>query len=418
MYRFEVTAKGDLALGVGPEMELMIDGVTVGSISVAYDTPRTYVFNVEVTEGAHTVSIGFYNDYYDPLPLMWADRNLYVDSVRISLPSCNPVETVCSGGGDDDGDGLTDCEDSDCALDAACCDEAGPLVIEAEEMGYHANGMQDGDYWLLWANGEMSAEGVCFPGTDVYRFEVTAKGDIALGVGPEMELMIDGVTVGSVEVASYIPRTYTFDVEVTEGAHTVSIGFYNDYYFLGADRNLYVHKVSISSSSCSPSFETVCSGGQDDDGDGLTDCEDSDCALDAACCDEAGPLVIEGEEMGYHANGMQDGDYWLLWANGEMSEEGVYFAGTDVYRFEVTAKGDLALGVGPEMELMIDGETLDTVAVDTETFTTYTIDVEITEGSHTVSVGFYNDYYEPSAGEDRNLYVDKITLVLLSCVPF
>jgi hypothetical protein len=97
-----------------------------------------------------------------------------------------------------------------------------------------------------------------------------------------------------------------------------------------------------------------------------------------------------------------------------MSEEGVYFAGTDVYRFEVTAKGELALGIGPEMELMIDGETVGSVEVAYDTPSTYTFEIEVTAGSHTVSIGFYNDYYDPE-GEDRNLYVDKVGIVLDLC---
>lgn len=50
----------------------------------------------------------------------------------------------------------------------------------------------------------------------------------------------------------------------------------------------------------------------------------------------------------------QDGDYWYLWENGTMNED-IYFAYPGSYCFEIIAKGDLAYGVGPEMELLIDG---------------------------------------------------------------
>jgi type I restriction enzyme R subunit len=69
------------------------------------------------------------------------------------------------------------------------------VVIEAEEMDYHANGRQEDDYWLLWANGAMREE-VYFPATGEYRFAVIAKGDLAYEVGPQMGLLIDGVLVG------------------------------------------------------------------------------------------------------------------------------------------------------------------------------------------------------------------------------
>jgi hypothetical protein len=34
--------------------------------------------------------------------------------------SCATGETACVDGRDDDGDGLTDCDDPDCAADASC----------------------------------------------------------------------------------------------------------------------------------------------------------------------------------------------------------------------------------------------------------------------------------------------------------
>ena len=66
-------------------------------------------------------------------------------------------------------------------------------------------------------------------------------------------------------------------------------------------------------------------------------------------------MVIEAEEMNYHANGKQKEEYWLLWASGTMNED-VYFQDTGIYRFEITARADLAFNIGPEMELLIDGE--------------------------------------------------------------
>ena len=120
------------------------------------------------------------------------------------------------------------------------------------------------------------------------------------------------------------------------------------------------------------------------------------------------PMVIEAEEMSYHANGAQIGDYWLLWSAGTMNED-VDFPATGIYHFEIAAKGDLALGVGPEMELLIDGQSKGTVFVNTNTSAVFTFKVEVSAGWHEVAIGFNNDYYDP-AGIDRNLYVDKITI--------
>ena len=123
-------------------------------------------------------------------------------------------------------------------------------------------------------------------------------------------------------------------------------------------------------------------------------------------------IVIEAEEMSYHANGIQQGEFWNLWSNGVMSEQ-VDFSDSDVYRFEINVKGSLAYGVGPEMELIIDGEIKHTIFVNTEIPEVFVFDVAITEGMHEFAIGFHNDFYESSTGIDRNLYVDK-TIINLS----
>ena len=85
-------------------------------------------------------------------------------------------------------------------------------------------------------------------------------------------------------------------------------------------------------------------------------------------------------------------------------------------RFEVIAKGSLAYDIGPEMEFTIDGVRIDTVFVDTETPDTFVFDAEVTAGIRTIAIGFYNDANDISTGDDRNLYVDKVTIILLSCI--
>jgi hypothetical protein len=121
------------------------------------------------------------------------------------------------------------------------------------------------------------------------------------------------------------------------------------------------------------------------------------------------PKVIEAEDMSYHANGAQKGEYWLLWSNGTMNED-VEFPATGTYHFEITAKGDLVNGVGPRMELLIDGQSKGSVFVNTNTSAVFTFKFEVPAGAHDVAIGFNNDYYNEAKSLDRNLYVDKITL--------
>jgi hypothetical protein len=264
-----------------------------------------------------------------------------------------------------------------------------PKVVEAEDMSYHGNGaLFNGKYWLMWANGTMN-EDVDFPNSGTYRIEIKAKGDLANGVGPEMQLLIDGQDKGSVFVNTSTPETYIFEVYVAAGTREISIAFNNDYYnrSQGTDRNLFVDKIAIVSS------------------DQVQDKNEDSFPNNA-------PKVVEAEDMSYHGNGaLFNGEYWLMWANGTMNED-VDFPNSGTYRIEIKAKGDLANGVGPEMQFLIDGQDKGSVFVNTSTPETYIFEVYVAAGTREVSIAFNNDYYNRSQGADRNLFVDKIAIYL------
>ena len=367
IYRFEITAKGELAADKGPEMEFLIDGEVIDTVWVNNTNPETFIFEAYLSEGIHEFAIGYHNDFYDASA--GADRNLYVDKTTISMYTSGSSASPSNPSDGPSGSWNT--------------------VIEAEQMSYHGNGSQVGDYWLLWGNGIMS-EDVDFSSTNIYRFEITAKGELAADKGPEMEFLIDGEVIDTVWVNNTNPETFIFEAYLSEGIHEFAIGYHNDFYdaSAGADRNLYVDKTTISmytsGSSASPSNPSDGPSG-------------------------SWNTVIEAEQMSYHANGSQVGDYWLLWGNGTMSED-IDFSGTDIYRFEITAKGSLADDMGPEMRFMIDGQVIDTVFVNSTEPETFVFEASISEGSHEFAIGYYNDLYDPSAGVDRNLYVDKTTI--------
>ena len=68
----------------------------------------------------------------------WSDREVAVGTADMVVNACfgfcgnafcNQVETDCSDGIDNDGDGYTDCDDSDCANDLACLEEVDGWVL-------------------------------------------------------------------------------------------------------------------------------------------------------------------------------------------------------------------------------------------------------------------------------------------------
>ncbi len=74
------------------------------------------------------------------------------------------------------------------------------------------------------------------------------------------------------------------------------------------------------------------------------------------------------------------------------------------------ARGDYAGGAWPIMEVRIDQTPVGTVTVDSSSWAAYTIQASITPGTHEVAFAFINDYWQ--APDDRNLYVDKVTITV------
>ena len=98
---------------------------------------------------------------------------------------------------------------------------------------------------------------------------------------------------------------------------------------------------------------------------------------------------------------------WNIYSNGYIADNLDFAAGGTV-SFEVMAKGSYAGGAWPIMEVRIDQIPVGTVMVDSSGWATYTVQANITAGTHEVAIAFINDYYNPP--DDRNLYVDKVTI--------
>lgn len=83
-----------------------------------------------------------------------------------------------------------------------------------------------------------------------YNIQVFASARQALNIWPIMELTIDGVFVGKLNVTGTdAANSYTYVTNLTVGTHTIMLNFPNDYYAPAAtpplDRNLFVDKAHI-----------------------------------------------------------------------------------------------------------------------------------------------------------------------------
>lgn len=82
---------------------------------------------------------------------------------------------------------------------------------------------------------------------------VNASGSLAGGVGPIMEVRVNGAVIGKVEVRATTPTAYAFSAAALAGGAKVDVVFTNDAVVNGQDRNLYVAYLSDGSRTVLPS---------------------------------------------------------------------------------------------------------------------------------------------------------------------
>jgi parallel beta-helix repeat protein len=206
-----VRARGTSAGGVAPLMKVRVNGVVVGSVDVKATSYTDHVFplNASVPGGAR-VDVVFAND----ASVSGKDRNLYIDSVRVNGATLRPTDASAK---------------VDLGSGAAAFD--GVDVIDGR-----------GD--LLW-NAALRLKA---PGETL---TVRARGSLAAGVGPTMQVLVDGAAVGSVEVRSSAYTDYRFALK-TLPSQRVDIVFPNNGERGSEDRNLYVDSARFTGRTLRP----------------------------------------------------------------------------------------------------------------------------------------------------------------------
>ena len=131
-------------------------------------------------------------------------------------------------------------------------------------------------------------------------------------------------------------------------------------------------------------------------------------ALMAGVSPTPAATVIQAEQAAIRTTGGPIcGDFWNLWSNGRVGQH-LRTARKGTYRIEVRAYGSPAAGVWPEMALMVDGRTVQTLSVGSAEPAEYRFTASLPAGVCEIAVGFLNDLVAGS--EDRNLYLDRITV--------
>lgn len=211
-----VKAKGSLSAGVGPVMELRINGLAVGRIEVRSNTMSRYVFKVTtaIAPGAK-IDVVFTNDAV----INGQDRNLWVESLELLGQTLRPTDP-----------GVTY--------------DRGPLDGQNVIPGQTA---------MLWSG----ALRFTAPGQQSSAVVIQARADLAGGVGAMMVLRVNSQAVGGAMVNSTQWTPYTFNVGKISAGALVEVAFTNDAMVYGVDRNLYVQELAIDGAKLMPNASGV-----------------------------------------------------------------------------------------------------------------------------------------------------------------
>ena len=208
--RVTVVARGDPAAGIWPEMEVRVNGTLVMSLSVSRDTWWPYAAAITLAQGAHTIEVRFTNDGN----VNGDDRNLLVDFASIEPATRSWTQEA----------------------------ESFPTATAGDDIpSTTASGLR---CWNLWSNGYIETT-MNVPYASQHELHVVARGRVAGGVWPNMEVSVDGQVVLSAPVTTTTWQTYRVRRVVNGGARTLRIRFTNDAIVGNEDRNLEVDVASL-----------------------------------------------------------------------------------------------------------------------------------------------------------------------------
>jgi hypothetical protein len=251
-------------------------------------------------------------------------------------PTCfKPGQEICNNGLDDDGDGLIDCADPDCMGSLACRPTMGTEICDngIDDNGDHlvdcadpqcttfpgcltVNCTADTDFGTiaqhgasvsrnLDTRGSTNAYATCAPAGGhgrVGRFTLTAQSDVrvdfsqAAGGAHVVSVFRAGAnqacdrnSVGCMQVGDAAKGTQTFPA-LSAGVYWLIVESYP-----GTEG-----ATTVVLSTGSATKMEICGNGIDDDGNGLTDCQDLACANDPSCANSEckpdinlGTLVVD-----------------------------------------------------------------------------------------------------------------------------
>jgi hypothetical protein len=148
--------------------------------------------------------------------------------------------------------------------------------------------------------------------------------------------------------------------------------------------------------------DPTCEDGVQNGGEAGVDCG-GPCTT--SCAPVCNPGSYEAETM-FHSTGGPTPGGWNIYGNGFISTPHAFSAGQATVT--VTVRGAPAYGVWPHMTVSVGSTQIANLYVPHYNWQSYSFPYNASGGTETVRVTYDNDVYAPP--QDRNLYVDKVTI--------
>ncbi len=291
-------------------------------------------------------------------------------------------------------------------------------------------GIQSGEV-AMWTNARAHWQ-VPFPETGKYYFALMARGTPVEGIYPTIEVYLDGEKVGMLNISSEKPQLFACSFFVKAGMRRVTIAFVNDAWRPPEDRNLWVDyfllapikEEELAEPLTSPPALVRVQVGKGQLILNAIRWEEAGrngrkaqrfiasllTALGAKFRSMAEVSVVEAEQMTPQPNlqwFQKETDHIYMGTNGYV-ETRVKIVKGGRYRVGIWARGTPAKGTYPIISLELNGKALGQVECRSDEWSVHFITVDLPQGTYTLRLRLINDAYDPIAGEDRNLWLDKI----------
>ncbi len=230
---FVVNASGVAAGGVWPHFKFLVDGVAVGQATVNSTSAGRFSFTTKVApDVAHKIQIVYDNDWLasDKSGMY---RDLVVKSVEVNGKTVASTNSAVSYAAEGQG------------------------TLSGREILSWSGSLDFNMSKDMFAGATGTPTTPTPPTTGGTPIVVNAHGNAAGGVNAHFKVLVDGKVIGEA-TAGTAAKDFTFNANVSaDAAHKVQIQYDNDAVVNGADRNLYVNKITIGGHAVGPTDSIV-----------------------------------------------------------------------------------------------------------------------------------------------------------------